>query len=211
MFRKLILPFSATALVACALLFTGCSPQPNHPNQLNRFDGAAYDSLVLAHGSLASLRTSVAERYPSLTPKFNNVADAYRAAVTAYSLYRSNASMEFTASTALHNLTLSLILLEGEIEATLRHGSGPAALTAAAASTSNSPANASSQPAYPPSELMTVLEFAAAIAGAIPETQHEADAAQTILAATRQALTEWKASSSAPIDLDLLPPIESLN
>ena len=206
MFRKLTLSLSAAALVASALLFSGCSPQSNHPNQLNRFDGAAYDSLVLAHGSLVSLRSSVINRYPALAPKFNNVAEAYRAAVVAYSIYRSNSTIEVTTSTALHNLTLALILLEGELQASLSKDSGQLAPDAPAAGSVSSRA----QTAYSPSELLTVLEVAATVASSIPAAQKHADAAQAILAATGQALLEWRTVASAPIDLAVLSPIDSI-
>lgn len=197
--KRIHFALGAAVLAAAALITTGCKPQSNHPNQLNRFDGAAYDSLVLAHGSLVSLKTSVQQQYPALAPDFNKVAEAYNTAVAAYSIYRMTGATEGAMSTALHNLTLSLVLLVGEVEINLHR-------------TDLRPATAkiSAQTDYSASELLTALQLAAAIASLVPATQAEAQAAEAILAATRQALTEWRAVANAPINLAWLTPIDAI-
>ena len=185
-------------LVAAISLNTGCTPPSAHPNQINKFDGAAYDSLVLAHGSLASLRESIPQDYPKLAPSFNKVAEAYRTAVIAYSLYRSNANAQVNLSNALHTLTLTLVALETDLGVDLHSGS-------------STNGTAQAHISYSPSELLVELELAASIASVIPATQAEAKAAQVILAATRQAFAEWQAVASQPIDLSLLQPIEAIS
>ena len=175
MLKRINLSISAAVLAVATLMTGGCTPQSNHPNQLNRFDGAAYDSLVLAHGSLVSLRTTVQEQYPAL------------------------AATDLTMSTALHNLTLALVLLEGELEADLHRTEFRSAS-----------AKIGAQSGYAPSELLTALQLAATIASIIPQTAAEARAAEAILAATRQALTEWRAVANTPINLAWLTPIEPI-
>jgi hypothetical protein len=54
MINKLKLAVFLLPLLAF-LLASGCGSQPPHPNQLNAFDGATYDSLTVAHGALSSL------------------------------------------------------------------------------------------------------------------------------------------------------------
>ena len=39
------------AMVALTISTTGCNTQPNHPNQINAFDGASYDELTVAHAA----------------------------------------------------------------------------------------------------------------------------------------------------------------
>ena len=199
MLKRINLSISAAVLAVATLMTGGCTPQSNHPNQLNRFDGAAYDSLVLAHGSLVSLRTTVQEQYPALAPSFNKVAEAYQTAVAAYSIYRNTGATDLTMSTALHNLTLALVLLEGELEADLHRTEFRSAS-----------AKIGAQSGYAPSELLTALQLAATIASIIPQTAAEARAAEAILAATRQALTEWRAVANTPINLAWLTPIEPI-
>lgn len=199
MFNKIQLTLGAAVLAAALSFATGCSPQANHPNQLNRFDGAAFDSLVLAHGSLVSLRTSVIDQYPQLAPQFNKVAEAYRLAVIAYTAYRKTGATELTLAKSLRNLTEMLIALESELQADLHKPE-----------IQDASASADTQEKFAPSEFLRTLEFAATIASIIPQTEEEARAAGTILAATRQALAEWRTVAKAPINVAWLAPVENI-
>lgn len=200
MLNKFTSAFMAAGLAAVTVFTSGCSPQPNHPNQLNRFDGAAFDSLVLAHGSLVSLRTSVQDRYPNLAPAFNKTADAYRMAVAAYTAYRVTGATELTLSNSLHKLTFALVALEGQLEANLHR-----------TEIQNTASRLEGQASYIPSDLFSVLQLAASIASFVPATQGEAEAAGALLAAAHQALSEWRTVSKAPINLDWLSPVEPIS
>lgn len=194
---------ASVVLVASGFLLSGCKPQSSHPNQLNKFDGLAFDSLILAHGSITSLRASVANQYPSLAPQFNKVAEAYAAAVSAYSTYRTGASSDFATASALHDLTLSIVALEGEFEAMFR-GNGQSVLAEKMSARAVSGI-------YSPSELLTALQLSVVVASAVPGLEGKAVAIQVILDAATQALGEWKAMASEPIDLSKLQPVPAIS
>src|SRR5579884_4047925 len=93
-----------TALAACTigvvLANSSCGNQP-HPNQINAFDGASYDSLTLAHGALAALRSPVASQYTQYTQVFNQAAATYSVAYGAYSLFRADPKAQANVTIAV--------------------------------------------------------------------------------------------------------------
>ena len=69
----------------------GCAKTltPSHPGQINAFDGAAYDSLIVAQASLTQASTMVATD-PTLAkfkPQVNQAIAAYNTAQAAYKVY----------------------------------------------------------------------------------------------------------------------------
>ena len=118
MHTNLKLAASLFPIVAAALAISGCHTVPNHPNQINTFDGASYDSLTVVHGALTSLRVQISSNYPKYAPQFNEAAAAYSTAFNAYSVYRTVASSSNQAqvNAAIQSLTLSIIVLENAFE-----------------------------------------------------------------------------------------------
>ncbi len=202
---KYKLAASFCAIFAAALISTGCNSQPPHPNQINAFDGASYDSLTLAQGALTSLRVQVATTYPQYAPEFNQAAAGYSTALNAYSVYRTAvvAGNQAQLSAAIQSLTVSIVLLENTFEADLhvppstvqkiRHK--------AARIRSGSGANVSAV------DILTELEIAAAIAEAVPQAQPYAALAAIVIAATDEAVAAENAAAGQPIELSTLQPI----
>ena len=204
MHMKLKLAASALA-IAAALTFSGCHTQPNHPNQINTFDSASYDSLTLAHGALTSLRVQITSNYAKYTSQFNEVAAAYATAFNAYSVYRAVASSANQAqvSVALQNLTLSIVVLENAFESDLHASAAISNQIRARAERIRAAAGPNASVA----DILTELEIAAAVAEAIPQAQPYAALAAVVIAATDAALNAEQASAGQPIDLSTIQPV----
>ena len=198
----------AFAVVATAFfLSSGCNPQPPHPNQLNAFDGAAYDSLTLAHGALASLRMQVSKSYPMYSPVFNEAATAYSAAYDAYSLYRTNPSDQSKVSAVIRDLALSIVALESAFESDL-HVSPKIILKLQRRSLT---IRKTAGPNASVADILTALEIAAAIAQSVPLTQPYSGLAVIVIDATQHALAAEQAASGQPIDLLTIQPVSLID
>lgn len=204
MHTKLKVAASALA-IAAALTFSGCHSQPSHPNQINTFDSATYDSLTLAHGALSSLRVQIASNYPKYASQFNEAAAAYATAFNAYSVYRTIASSSNQAqvNVALQSLTLSIVVLENAFESDLHVSTGISSQIRARAERIRAAAGSNASVA----DILTELEIAAAIAEAIPQAQPYAALAAVVIAATDAALNAEQASAGQRIDLSTIQPI----
>ncbi len=202
MFTHLKLTAFAAVAIA-AFISTGCNSQPPHPNQLNAFDGATYDSLTLAHGALASLRDQVSTTYPKYSSLFDEAEATYSAAFDAYSFYRSRPNNQAQVSVAISNLAVAMVALENAFESdlhvppqvvlNLRH---KALVIQMAAGQKISI-----------SEILTALEIAAAIAETVSLGQPYAVLAALVIQATQQALAAQSAASGQPIDLSTIQPL----
>lgn len=190
-----------------SLFTTGCTPPAVHPNQFNEFDGAAYDSLTLAHGALTSLRVSVARDFPSYTAHFNDAAEAYNKAVTAYGLYRSS-QQEASVDASLRNLTMALVLLETSLESELRVDGKKAANVRASARHIRARA---ARAHISVSDLLTELQIAAALAQTVPAAAPYSILARAVVSATSNALEAEQLSSGKPIDLQTIPAIDLIS
>ena len=199
---------SALAIVVAVLTFSGCHTQANHPNQINTFDGASYDSLTLAHGALTSLRAQIMSNYPKYTSEFNEAAAAYTTALNAYSVYRAVASSSNQAqvSVALQSLTLSIVVLENAFESDLHVSAAIFSQIRARAEQIRAAAGPNASVA----DILTDLEIAAAIAEAVPQAQPYAALAAVVIAATDAALNAEQASAGQPIDLSTIQPVAPL-
>jgi hypothetical protein len=205
MHSKLKLAASLLAIAAATLTTSGCHTLPNHPNQINTFDGASYDSLTIAHGALTSLRGEISSSYPKYVSEFNEATAAYSTAFQAYSAYRAVASSSTHAqvSVALHNLTLSIIVLENAFESDLHASSQTSNEIRAEAARIRAAAASKASVA----DILTELEIAASIAEAIPQAQPYAALAAIVIAATDAALNAEEAAAGQPIDLSTIQPI----
>ena len=193
--------------VLCLVLATGCGSQPTHPNQLNTFDGASYDTLTLAHGALTSLRAQVAVSYPKYVPVFNEAAASYAAAYNAYALYRTNPSDESALSVATANLTVSIVALENSFQSDMQVTPSVVADVRRKARTLLEKA---ARQHVTVSDILTELEIAAAIAEAIPSTSTYASLASMVIQATSEALAAEAEQAGQPIDLTTIQPVATL-
>jgi hypothetical protein len=183
------------------ILTTGCGTQPNHPNQLNAFDGATYDTLTAAHGALGSLRAQISASYPKYVPQFNQAASAYGVAFQAYSLYRTDQSNQSQLSLTIANLTVSVVALESTFQSDMN--ASPAAV--ANVQTRAKKMRASARVSI--SDILTELEIAAAIARTIPPAAPYALLAELVIGTTTQAVAAESAASGYAIDLTTISPI----
>jgi len=187
-------------------LASGCGPQPVHPNALNAFDGATYDTLTVAHGALTSLRAQVITSYPKYAPVFNQAAAAYATAFNGYALYRSTTADQAGVSMALANLTVSVVSLENAFLNDMHASSANIAKMQLKAKTMRARASAS----VSISDILTELQIAAAVAKAIPAAQPYAALAELVIAATSQAVAAETAASGEAIDLSTIQPVAAI-
>ena len=188
-------------LIAGILCTAGCHNQPVHPDQINVFDGATYDSLTLAHGVLTSLRASIPQNYPRYQPAFNDSVKAYNDALAAYALYRDTRNDGGVAS-SLQDLTLSVVLLETALQSELHIApSHTAALRQAALHIRTRAARANVNV----SDILAALQIASAIAQTVPAAAPYYPLARTIIDATTFALNTEEAEAGKPIDLLTIP------
>jgi hypothetical protein len=187
------------------MLATGCGTQPNHPNQLDTFDGATYDSLTLAHAALSSLRTQISAGYPKYVPQFNQAASAYVVAFQSYSLYRTDRSNASQLSLAIANLTVSVTGLEAVFQSDMQASPAAVANVQSRAMKIRATAHVSI------SDIFTELQIAAAVAQTIPPAAPYAMLAQLVIDATRQALAAQTAAASQPIDLSTISPVPAIS
>jgi hypothetical protein len=201
MLKKLPLLFSAGVLATVAIT-TGCSNQPRHPNQLNTFDGATYDSLTVAHAALTSLRSQVAVLYPRYAPIFNEAAAAYDTAFTAYSGFRAAPQDPAAVTVAVNNLTVSIVSMESAFTA---------GMNADPKTTINVRRKAEGiksrlQERMSISDILTEVEIAAAIAQKVPQAQPYAALATMVIDAASAAIAAEETSSGQAIDLSTIQP-----
>jgi hypothetical protein len=201
--------FTAFALLAMVvtLTITGCNPQPKHPNQLNDFDGATYDSLTVAHGALLSLRTRISSDYRQYAPQFNQAAAAYSTAFTLYSQYRTNVNSQTTAAGAINSLLISIVTLEVSIQKEMQV---PAPVVQQAHHEAAAMRAKAAARNISVSDVLTELEVAATIAQTIPAASAYANLASMVVDATAQAVAAYNAASGQPIDLTTIQPVPAI-
>jgi len=200
--------WAAVALPVLSLVFaSACGSQPSHPNQLNAFDGATYDTLLLAHGALGSLQTSVATSYPKYAPLFNQASTAYSAAYTSYSAFRLTPSTQAEVSVAIGNLKVAIVALENAFQTDMRASTVAVAEIRARAKRLRTSAG---QAGISVSDLLTELEIAAAVAQTIPQAGPYAQLAQIVIQSTSAALVAESVAVGQPIDLTQVQPVSAI-
>lgn len=193
--------------LACLILATGCGTQTPHPNQLNAFDGASFDSLTLAHGALSSLRVQVSTSYPKYIPVFNEAAASYSAAYSAYALYRTNPADSSAMNVAIGNLTVSIVALENTFQTDMQVSPS---VVSTIHSKSRTLLERAARQKITVSDILTDLEIAAAIARSIPAASDYARLASVVIQATSEALAAETAEVGQPIDLTTIQPVPAI-
>ena len=198
---------TAASLLLATFLTTGCRVQSSHPNQANTFDGATYDTMMLAHGALTSLRVGIATDFPHYVPEFNKAVDAYNAAVVVYAAYRNSADTESSVSGALGNLTVSITSLESALVNDLHVNPQHSAQVRKAAQRIRARASVHMTVA----DVLTELEIAASLAALVPSTAEYATLAKVIVNATEAALSAEQAMVNQPIQMDAITAITPIS
>ena len=200
--------WAAVALPVLGILFaSGCGTQTSHPNQINAFDGATYDSLLLAHGALTSLQANVTVSYPKYAPIFNQASGSYNAAYTAYSAFRIQPASQGEVSVMIGNLTIAIVALENVFQSDMQASPANVASVRAHAKRLRTSAK---QAGVTVSDILTELEIAAAVAHTIPQTGPYAALAEMVIESTSAALAAEIAATGQPIDLSLIQPIPAI-
>ena len=205
---RMIAPKLKWATAAASLLFatlttTGCHVQSSHPNQMNVFDGAAYDSMLLAHGALTSLRAGIATDFHQYALEFNQAAAAYNTAVVIYSAYRNSANDESSVSAALGNLTVGVTALESALVNDLHVNAQHTAQVREKARKIRARASAHITVA----DILTELEVAESLAALAPSTEEYATLAKVIIDATGAAVNAEQAAANQPIQMSTIAAI----
>lgn len=188
------------------VLSTGCNTQPQHPNQLNAFDGATYNSLTLAHAALTSMRVQVASVAPQYVPEFNEAAAGYEVAFNAYTAFRSEPASDIAVTTAIADLTVGIVSLENALTSGMKADSQAAAKIRQKGFKLR--ARIGNKVSVP--DILTELEIAAAIAETIPAAQPYSQIAAVVIEATSQALAAENATAGQPIDLASIEPVPQI-
>jgi hypothetical protein len=200
--------WAAVALPVLGILFaSGCGTQTGHPNQINAFDGATYDNLLLAHGALYSLEANVTAGYPKYAPMFNQASASYNAAYAAYSNFRVQPASQAEVAVMIGNLTVAIVALENVFQVDMQ--ASPAAVANVRAHAKRARASAK-QAGVTISDILTELEIAAAVAHTIPQTGPYAGIAEMVIESTSAALAAEIAAAGQPIDLSLIQPIPAI-
>jgi hypothetical protein len=200
--------WAAVALPVLGILFAGgCSTQTSHPNQINAFDGATYDGLLLAHGALTSLGANVTISYPKYAAIFNQAGASYNAAFTAYSAFRIQPASQAEVAVMIGNLTVAIVALENVFQSDMQ--ASPANVASVRAHAKRVRASAK-QAGVTVSDILTELEIAAAIARTIPQAGPYAALAEVVIESTSAALAAEIAATGQPIDLSLIQPIPAI-
>ena len=203
MFKNL--KWAAAALSVLSILFaSACSFQTRHPNQLNAFDGATYDSLLLAHGALASLQANVTVSHPKYVPICNQARAAYGMAYAAYATFRTTPTTQAEMAVAIDNLTVAIIALENAFQSDMQASTANVAHIRAHAKHLRASAK---RARITVCDILTELEIAAAVARTIPKAGPYAVLAQVVIQSTSAALAADTAAAGQPIDLSLIQPI----
>ncbi len=189
------------------ILATGCGTRTAHPNQLNSFDGATFDSLTLAHAALTSLRVQVGTSYPKYIPEFNEAAAAYATAYSAYAVYRTNPVDSSAMTVAMGNLTVNIVALENTFQTDMQVSPS---VVAGVHDKSRTLLQKAARQNITVSDILTDLEIAAAIARSIPGASAYARLAAFVVAATSEALAAETAESGQPIDLTTIQPVSAI-
>ena len=192
----------AASLLGVVLATSSCSNQP-HPNQINAFDGASYDSLTLAHGALAALRAPIASQYIQYSSVFNQAATTYAVAYDAYSLFRTSPETQANVAVAIGNLTVSIVALENAVESGMQVPATRALAIRKQATRIRKAAGSNTSVA----DILTELEIAAAIAQGVDPSQPYSGLALLVIDATNQALAAKSAATGQPIDLSTIQPV----
>jgi hypothetical protein len=201
------LQWAAVALPVLSILFAGgCGVQPAHPNQISAFDGASYDTFLLAHGALTALEASVSTSYPKYTPIFNEAAAAYGVAYTSYASFRITPSTQAEVTVTVNNLTIAIVALENAFESDM----GASATNIAAIRARASKLRSSAGQSISVSDLLTELEIAAAVANTIPRTGPYAQLAEMVVETTSSALVAETSAVGQPIDLTQIQPLPAI-
>lgn len=201
-----MLPLKLTpaAIFAAILIFcTGCSNQPSHPNQINAFDGASYDSLTVAHAALVSLRASVSTTQPQYVVPFNEAVQTYATTYNAYVLYRAAQTNESALALAIADLTTCITSLESTFQIDMK--AAPADVAEARMAAARFQTKFSNRITV--SEILTELEIAASVASAIPVTEPYSSIAAIVIKMAQDSLAAFSANSGQPIDLSTIQPV----
>jgi len=198
------------ALPIIVLALTSCQP-PTHPNAINDFDGKTYDSLLLAHTAMASMREKIRTQYKQFIPTFNTVAHTYSLAYDGYALYRT-APDQNAAKTSLlvSNLATSVAALEHDITNRLPYDPKKATVVVEKAKARRG--RMANRPRYEMNlvDILTALQVGSQIAQTVPVVGPYAVIASMVIDATKSAVNSSKWSSGKPIDLALIAPIASI-
>ena len=200
LFLKLTL---AAIFVAVLIFCTGCNNQPKHPNQLNAFDGASYDSLTATHAALASLRSSISTTHRQYITPFNQAADSYSTAFAVYGVYRTTQSDQTPVTLAIANLTVSIVSLENTFQSDMK--ASPADVQHVRMQAARFRTRIRSRITV--SDILTELEIAASVASTIPATQPYSGLATLVIKMTEQAVGALNANSGHAIDLSTIQPL----
>jgi hypothetical protein len=200
----LLVKLTLAAIFVAVLIFcTGCNNQPKHPNQINVFDGASYDSLTAAHAALASLRSSISTTHQQYIAPFNQAAESYSTAFAAYGVYRTIQADQTPLTLAIANLTVSIVSLENTFQNDMN--ASPAEVQRVRVQATQIRSRVRSQITV--SDILTELEIAASIASTIPATQPYSGLAALVIKMTQQSLAALSASSGQAIDLSTIQPL----
>lgn len=218
MINFLKLPIATLLVFALTILNTGCqfgssSTVVPHPNEINTFDGAVYDSLTIAHSALLSLGPQIKTSFPTYTAEYNTAVQAYDVAYTTYSAYRSSPTADTTNLTAqILNITVAVAALETAIQKDM--GVSPAVVASIRAKVikiKKSKINSLDSTQFSIADLLTELEIAAQVAETIPVAAPYAALASVVIQATAAAIAAFTAASGTAINLATISPVPVLS
>ena len=103
--------FAAFVCLIALVGLAGCattSTVPSHPNQINAFDGAAYDTLITVQASINQAKTLIVT-FPQFKADLNAVISGYNAAQAAYKVYHTTGAGGIVDTTTLQTQLTALV------------------------------------------------------------------------------------------------------
>jgi hypothetical protein len=194
--------------IALACVFVAGCPKATHPNQINEFDGKTYDSLMLSHEALATLRDEIQIRRPDHAESFNTAAVAYRDAYDSYASYRGAPGQHASQVAALvSGLAVAIAALENELTDELPVPRAKEHAIRVRAAERRRIATRSASFSVSIIDILTELQTGAELAKAVPQTGPYAGLAVILIQAAKVAITAAQANAARPIELALIYPI----
>lgn len=208
--NKPAVTLASLAALTVMIFSVGCGSS-THPNQLNAFDGDAYDTLLTSRAALVTLSAKVKTQYPKYTNAMNTAIASYNAAFASYSTFRTTPTAGTAElATQIGQVTVAIVQLETQIQQDMKPSAEVVMQANLKYGNLRNKYSAHSTAHISVADILTELEIAAAVAQAIPQASPYAALAQFVIEATSQAVAAMQSASGRLIDLSQIGPIALL-
>lgn len=196
-------------VILSIILLTGC-PAGRHPNQISDFDGKTYDTLLLAHDTIAALRNPIQNEYPEYVSLWNRTNDSYRLAFGSYASWRdhpggSQAQLGSWLIAVIGNITELEKVFIDKLPVAQEQREVIHSRVRTRRSIVSTPQALSLQ------DILQILEVTSEIAKDVPATSSYGALAELLIKTTADAVAAIQKNASLPIDFGRIAPIAPIH